>query len=198
MKVYIGPYKKWWGPYQIADLVPFTSEEQKDKIGDFLFNTWLTKVCDWFNDIAGERDIRVRIDKYDTWNMDNTLALIALPMLKRLLETKNGSPPVDDEDLPPHMRYGNPDGDDNWIHYRWEWIIKEMIFSFENLVDDSWQNKYYHGEPIYVFKPIDDTFKEVVQTNPEYHFDAVGYKAYNERISNGFRLFGKYYRSLWD
>jgi hypothetical protein len=31
---------------------------------------------------SDERKIDVRIDKYDTWNMDSTLAYIILPMLK--------------------------------------------------------------------------------------------------------------------
>jgi hypothetical protein len=29
-------------------------------------------------------------------------------------------------------------------------------------------------------------------------FDKEGYNKYRERINNGFRLFGKYYESLWD
>ena len=29
-------------------------------------------------------------------------------------------------------------------------------------------------------------------------YDWEGRKAYQERISNGFRLFGKYYENLWD
>ena len=33
--------------------------------------------------------------------------------------------------------------------------------------------------------------------NPD-RTDWEGYKAYAERIANGFRLFGKYYQNLWD
>ena len=36
------------------------------------------------------------------------------------------------------------------------------------------------------------------QTNPDYWVDTDGIKEYNNRIDNGFRLFGKYYRNLWD
>ena len=43
----------------------------------------------------GERKIDIQIDRYDTWNMDHTLALIVLPMLKQLKKEKHGSPMVD-------------------------------------------------------------------------------------------------------
>jgi hypothetical protein len=42
----------------------------------------------------------VKIDKWDTWSMDHTLAQIVLPMLKQLQATKHGSPLVEDEDVP--------------------------------------------------------------------------------------------------
>jgi len=51
-----------------------------------------------------EQKISVRIDKYDTWSMDITLAHIIVPMLKQLKETKHGAPDVSDEDVPQHLR----------------------------------------------------------------------------------------------
>jgi len=39
----------------------------------------------------------ILLDPYDTWNMDHTLALIIVPMLKQLKATKHGAPCVDDE-----------------------------------------------------------------------------------------------------
>jgi len=36
------------------------------------------------------------------------------------------------------------------------------------------------------------------QLNPDYYVDFEGMKLYNDRIQNGFRLFGKYYQGLWD
>ena len=55
MRVYIGPYKKWWGPYQLAEMIPFTSEDTKDKIGDWLAKTWVNDVCVWI-DSKRQRD----------------------------------------------------------------------------------------------------------------------------------------------
>lgn len=205
MKVYIGPYKEWWGPYQIANLIPFASEETRDKIGDWLAKTWVSDLCERIHKIRGERDIKVRIDKYDTWSMDHTLAHIILPMLKQLQETKHGSQWVDDEDLPLYMRHGNPDGHDNWVHYKWEWVLNEIIFAFESKLDDSWEDQFRHGEAEYKWDLVsgneeddENAVYQVNQINPDFWFDMDGYKLYNDRIQNGFRLFGKYYQGLWD
>ena len=48
--------------------------------------------------------IKVRIDKWDTWSMDHTLAHIVLPMLVQLKETKHGAPYVDPDDCPKDLR----------------------------------------------------------------------------------------------
>lgn len=142
-----------------------------------------------------KRKIQVRIDRYDTWNMDHTLALIVLPMLKQLKATKHGSPHTDDEDVPEHLR-SNPnrikmseddirvveswDADDT-VHVRWEWIMNEMIYAFEMELDEDWDLRIYQREP----KGWDDAkFAER--------------KVIADRIANGFRLFGKYYQGLWD
>jgi hypothetical protein len=34
--------------------------------------------------------------------------------------------------------------------------------------------------------------------NDTYEVDWEGQRAYQERIANGFKLFGKYFESLWD
>ena len=175
MKVYIGDYPDWIGPYQLADMVPFISQDKRNKLGNWLSETWVNDVCQWIYDKTGKRKVNIRIDKYDTWNMDHTLALIILPMLKKLKESKAGSPFIDDEDLPEHMRYSfttsedDWDKHDRWVDYKWEWILNEIIWTFEHIVDDDWQYVVTH-----------EKFLEI-----------------NDRVSNGLRLFGKYYRSLW-
>ena len=50
------------------------------------------------------RKVEIEIHKYDSWNADHTLALIALPLIKQLKETKHGSALVDDEDVPEDIR----------------------------------------------------------------------------------------------
>ena len=201
MKVYIGPYKNWIGPYQLADMIPFISEDTSFRIGTWLSKTWINSVCEWI-DSKRQRKIKVRIHEYDTWNMNDTLAHIILPMLKQLKATKHGSQFVDDEDVPVHMRHGDPEGYDNWVHYKWDWVLNEIIWAFEQELNDDWEAQFTHGTPVYVDEEVEHekygtcyTFK---QTNPDYWVDREGIKAYNDRINNGIRLFGKYYRGLWD
>jgi hypothetical protein len=90
MKVYIGPYLNYWGPYQIADLLKYVgvSESYRKKIGKWLEKTPLSKILSWIYD-KRNRKVEVRIDKYDTWNMDKTLSLIIIPMLIQLKKTKH-------------------------------------------------------------------------------------------------------------
>ena len=200
MKVKIGPYIDWVGPYQLADKIPFVSEATQWKIGEWLAKTWVNDFCTWINS-KRNRKVYIHIDKYDTWSMDNTLALIILPMLKQLRDTKNGSQLVDDEDVPVHMRYNDTD---NWIHYKWEWVLNEMIWAFEQELDEKGDEQFYHGEPKYNWELVskneeDDSERFTVkQLNPDYWVDYKGIMEYNDRITNGFRLFGKYYRGLWD
>ena len=138
----------------------------------------------WLYDKFGyspEQKVKVHIDKWDTWSMDHTLAPIILPMLKQLKETKHGAPFVDLNDVPKELhgkkltkkQKENGEVDDKHFE-RWDWVLDEMIYAF-----DCKANK----DDVYMRFDIDD--REDM-------------KAEQERISNGFRLFGKYYESLWD
>ena len=136
----------------------------------------------WFDKRPGQR-IKVRIDPWDTWSMDHTLAPIILPMLKQLKETKHGAPNVYLEDVPSKLRptkkeltayTKNGETDDKFFE-RWDWVMDEMIWAFEQKCRDDWQADYHYNK-----------------------WDMEGLKAHQERMSNGFRLFGKYFENLWD
>ena len=175
----------------------------------------------------GERDVQVVIHHYDTWSMDHTLALIILPMLKQLKETKHGAPHVDNEDVPEKLRM--PDGwyeekyqvngeTDPHFFDRWDYVMDEMIWSFQHEVDDDWESQFFSNEETEVrelewkgvgpaqlrlFPDEDGSMEdyelyEMVRNDSGSRFDKEGYNAYSKRIANGFRLFGKYYQSLWD
>jgi hypothetical protein len=123
----------------------------------------------------------VKIDRWDTWSMDSTLTKIILPMLKQLKDDKCGSPNVEDEDVPEYLRshMAQPkeyewDADDLW-HMRWQWVIDEMIFAFEKLNEDDWEQEFYKNK----------------------EWDKEGWIKTNNRIQNGLTLFGKYFRALW-
>jgi hypothetical protein len=193
MKVYIGPYRDWIGPYQIADKIFFWIDRRgiwadgdpreerwdykaADKLGDWLASTWVSDFCNWIDKFK-KRKMKIRIDPYDTWSMDHTLAHIIHPMLVQLKNHHCGSCQVDPEDTP-HIE-PDPEAskyDDPKVHERWDWVLDEMIWTFESLTkDDEFDLFFKDGE-----------------------WDMEGRDKYEERIKNGLRLFGKYYRGLWD
>jgi len=208
MKIYIGPYKNWVGPYQISDFLfkQILGEDRAYKIGEWLAEkTPLEKICQAIY-AKIDRKVKIKIHKYDTWSMDSTLAMIVLPMLKQLKATKHGSAGVDDEDVPEELRSTSAppkendwDIDEKW-HARWEWVMEQMIWSFEQMQPDcDWESKFHTGVIDYKFVKTDDGMNEMVRSEKDTsHFDREGYIAFSERISLGLKLFGKYYRGLWD
>jgi hypothetical protein len=178
MKVYLGKYRGWIGPYQIAEKLLFWLDPFEDdrvhNLGKWLagedHDSRLMRLCQWFDE-RKKRKIKVQIDPWDTWNMDHTLALIILPMLKQLRKESNGAPLVDDVDVPVGLRKSSaPPTENPWDadanHFRrWDWVMGEMIAAFEIYLEE--------GGLI-----VDD-------------------KARNRR-DRGLRLFGKYYCGLWN
>ena len=140
----------------------------------------------------------VKIDRYDTWSMDHTLAHIIHPMLIQLHETKHGAPFTEDQDVPELLRSTSAepkenewDTDDN--HFaRWDWILTEMIWAFaQELRDDDEAEFFDHSES----GEIGGDFNERLG---KLKVDREGLQTHQERKANGFRLFGKYYQALWD
>jgi hypothetical protein len=164
------------------------------------------------------RKVKIRIHKYDTWNMDHTLAMIILPMLKQLRDTQHGSPNVDLEDVPESMRLIDHEEYDSQkcfdfyhepnlqniqcdIHDRWHWILDEMIWAFKQLVNEDSDKKFWTGEPDIIFVPCEDgsNFSKMEHgPNHTVVFDSEGYNKHQNRIQRGLTLFGKYYHGLWD
>lgn len=95
-----------------------------------------------YEDMGEEQKTEIEIHDYDTWSMDHTLAPIILPMLKQLRETKHGAPNVDSSDVPPELRCNDISSKAYWtngetdekFHDRWDYVIGEMIFAFEQKV----------------------------------------------------------------
>jgi hypothetical protein len=80
-----------------------------------------------------------------------------------------------------------------------------MIFAFECKVDDTWEEKFSSGE--FDKKTVacrwDEKGKATMYEwtdGPKhtYKLDIEGMQEVQKRITNGFRLFGKYYEALWD
>ena len=145
----------------------------------------------------------VRIDCWDTWSMDHTLAHIVLPMLAQLKRTKHGAPIVDNADVPKELRmskkdriqFANNGSTDDKFFKRWDWVLDEMIWAFNQKCRDNWDDDYYEYREMGLeeSKDPDSLFGiKLVWEDPE------GRMAHQERMTNGFKLFGKYYENLWD
>jgi hypothetical protein len=184
-------------------------EEEKNSVEP---PAWVETWCDrlvpisnaikWVLDLVHPQVNLIRIDPWDTWSFDHTLADIILPGLKQLRKTKHGAPCTDDEDVPEYLRshMAQPkenewDTDSLW-HMRWNWILDEMIWAFEQKVTDDADSQFFdHSEC-----PTDPHARLEDLTNgaSKVKYDSEGHRKWQDRKSNGFRLFGKYYENLWD
>lgn len=141
------------------------------------------------------RKIKVRIDPSDTWNMDSTLSWIILPMLRQLRDTKHGSPHVDDADVPEYLHppkeydASNHGTDDNW-HLRWDWVLEEMIWAFEQTTQGMDTEDVDTNE-----QELHNIEQRWQRVDPDIDADE---NFHHARIRNGQTLFGKYYQHLWD
>lgn len=192
MKVYLSNYRNHWlSPYTILEKVFFWREIDYDEPKIDRLANILEPFCQAlfkFLEIVHPRINYVKIDKWDTWSMDHTLSYIILPMLKQLKETNHGYHLVDLEDVPVELRSITHEEYDNQLYFdwyqdkqfedlgsaRWDWVMNEMIWTFEQLVNDTDEQFFING------------------------YDGEGLKRHETRMANGFRLFGKYYRGLWD
>jgi hypothetical protein len=212
MKVKLGKYLNWWGPYQIMDAVFFWHEKYPseklaqrwdyhlhDCLSDWLAETWVADFCNWIYSKRKRTEI-IKIDDYDVWSMDSTLSLIVVPMLKKLKECKHGAPHVDLADVPKHLhptqaqqkKFKNLGDTDPEFFKRWDWVMDEMIWAHEQIISDDGDGQFYDHS--LANDPKDDLNTQVRKIK----VDRKGLEAYHKRIDNGLRLFGKYYRNLWD
>jgi len=213
MKVYLSNYRNHWlSPYVILKKICFW-EKDEDRIYNLKeepnnpYIKWvnfLNPICGaWqkFLDFIHPRFNYVKIDQWDTWSMDHTLAYIIHPMLIQLKETKHGAPFTDDEDVPRYLRstMAQPkeyEWDTDSLHFmRWDWILDEMIWAFEQELKDDDEHQFFDDSEC-----GDEKFpwNENGQYVSKLKLDKEGLEAHQKRKANGFRLFGRYYQNLWD
>lgn len=162
--------------------------------------------------------ISVEIDEHDTYSLDHTLPLIILPALAQLKDTKHGVPAefgdVGGEDYAQQMSFDFYAETHNWAFDkscdRWDQILDKMIWSFEQLVKNDYDDLYHYGKAEYDWIKSDKTYPnpltgkieetyQMVDKNPEKHFyDHVGHRLHEAKIQEGLELFGKYLNTLWD
>ena len=219
MKVYISKYRDHWlSPYTICEKICWWREIDYDEPWVQRVNKVLGPVMDIYKkilDFVHPPINYVKIDNYDTWSMDSTLTPIILPMLKQLKETKHGAPFTEDEDVPERLRSTTKAAvkskkeswDTDCNHFkRWDWILDEMIWAFEQLADDEWEAQFHTGTSDIVWVPSKEldakgkplTYEMKSGPKDTRKWDKKGYMKHSARIDNGTRLFGKYFRALWD
>lgn len=144
------------------------------------------------------RRIKVKTDPWDSWSADHTLAYVIAPVLKDL-RNRDSVPATDPSDGPPE--YAN---DCEYSEARWNWILEEMIWTFE-VYNTNWEDDFYSGKADWDFKEVPNTahlpdgpMYEVVH-GPDHTLvlDEQARKEHIERMERGTYLFGKYYGSLW-
>ena len=213
MKIYLSsPRYHWISPYTILEHIFFWkpwSEAFREKYSEDTqpYPEWvetaseylmpISKGIQWIlNKIHPEINY-IKIDGYDTWSMDHTLSPIIHKMLVQLREHKHGYGMIDDEDVPKHLRsiYAFPPTPWEWdgnAEARYNWVLDEMIWTFEQLASGDGDSQFYdHSE-------VDPNEKDINVQISKMKVDREGLNAHNARIDNGLRLFGCYFRSLWD
>jgi hypothetical protein len=242
MKVFLSNYRDLWiSPYTMLDYAFFWTDWSKCSRDKTVIRSladerdhkyverpeWAEKWSDrlmpisqaiqWVWDRVHPKINYVKIDRWDTWSMDHTLAHIILPMLKQLKEKQQGAGFVDDQDVPEGIGLRSTEAlpkENEWDtdsnHFaRWDWVMNEMIFAFECKIDDSWEDAFRQGEIDMLWVPVDVHGNEVPKGEHKYYqmkdgpkntykCDYDGMKVVQNRIDNGFRLFGRYYQNLWD
>tara|TARA_Y100000310_G_scaffold342024_1_gene443385 strand:- start:586 stop:1257 length:672 start_codon:yes stop_codon:yes gene_type:complete len=223
MKVKLGPYKSYFGPYQLAEQLKYLgfSENMQDRIGEALSNTWVKRVLNKIDEKFKQRKTKVVVHKYDTWSVDSTLAYVIVPILKQFKESTHGAPKVDDEDVPESLKAtdtpaGGWDTENNAYHAgdfpagvdanhfkRWDYVLDEMIWAFSQ-VNADWEDQYWPAAPSSAScraraRRSDDIYSSAdVWDLKKPSFDHKGFAKHEQRMVKGFKMFGKYYNSLWD
>jgi len=220
MKIYISNYRYHWiSPYTIIENIFFWTDwskcgrnkgviEDKDYVDHPEWvERWANRITPISTAIRVVLDFihppikYVKIDRWDTWSMDHTLAHIILPMLKQLNETKHGAPYTEDDDVPEYLRSHMAQPKENeWdtdsLHFmRWDWILAEMIWAFEQELKDDDEHQFFDdsecGDEKFPWDK-DGQYLSKIKVDNE------GLEAHQKRKANGFKLFGKYYQNLWD
>ena len=166
-----------------------------------------------------KRRISVEIDNFDTWGLDHTLALIILPALIQLKQTKQGVPSTFVNriggDMDSNFCFDFIKEDENEVFDKlcesWNTALDKMIWSFQQIsIDEDYDSKYHHGKmdiewektPKQYPNPVTGQLEymyQMVDRNPDKHwYDSVGHQLHEERIQEGLELFGKHFRDLWD
>jgi len=181
--------KLWLGKYKHLSLHNAVEKLIGEKAADWLWDncTPYEKLHHWLMENYSKTKIEVvKLDPWDTWNLDSTLAQIIHPCLIQLLATNHGVFAVDNEDCPTEMRSEVEENEISWRYSqeRMRYVMEEMIWAFGKIKDGTVGDDYAE----------DFLSKDPVKTAAAWE----AMKAEEARVDNATRLFGKYFRALWD
>lgn len=125
--------------------------------------------------IRKKRGIYTKFKDSETWGLYMVIAQFILPRLKRFKKLNNGVPMSLFFDKEDKIHGDDVDWQDRAAK-EWDSILDEMIWSFEQIVDDS------------------DPEKLENETNEEY-VDRC--RMWNNNVQHGLELFAKYFLGLW-
>ena len=129
------------------------------------------------------RAFHIRIDDYDVWNLDDTLAHIIHPALIRLRETKQGYPELWEDGMEPKFSnqlafdFVDFDEQDKYLEKKWNNVMSTMIRAFGLII-----HREAHEDA------ANKSDKGYLKYMLEY------YKA----VDKGLTLFARHYHALWD
>ena len=189
MKAVLGGYYRWYEPHRWTQLLyKILSEERADKIEDYILGLPGIQRLQSYVTNAQPKEY-IRIDPYDVWSADMTMAKIIAPLLIKMKEHSHGYFQVDQKD---RRHKCQPD------QSAWGYVVDEMIWTFTELAQGADTMRFCHGElKMHSKKYGDRGCCRVYFDKSGYYVDKVGEKWYHDRITNGLRLFGRYYRNLW-
>lgn len=168
----------WYGPYSLArTLNPWKSGDKAEAFidkwgGRFARNRYLERLFDWIESKRKDT-VNVKLDKWDHFDAYTVIAAVTLPLLKAMQSDWRGSPMIDYGDVPESVTKDL--NEDEAIHARWEYVLGEMVWAMEQIQPNyDWEEQYYDNDDMYTKR-----------------------QAHEERMAEGFRLFGKYFMNLW-
>ena len=117
------------------------------------------------------RRIDVKVENFDTWSLDHTLASIILPALIQLKHTKRG---VTSEftdriggDFDSNLVFDFIKEDEDKVFDqlcdKWDEVLDKMIWSFLQLsIEDDYDHQYHHGKMDFEWIESEHTYTDPV------------------------------------
>tara|TARA_Y100001973_G_scaffold100519_1_gene161797 strand:- start:290 stop:757 length:468 start_codon:yes stop_codon:yes gene_type:complete len=145
--------------------------------------------------------LKVDFTEDDLWDADAALAKIIIPVLQELKKQEYFSLNVDLEDIPENLQWDLDEEDEPMVSFqeKSEYIIDEMIFAFDYVIDpDKYNDQHVTGvSDIRLEEQDDGLFLMTEGPNHTEVMDLDAIRANEDRCARGLSFFGKYYRNLW-